>query len=205
MPAMNGMFAESDGKPTMTMPEHVNLGLAIDLAKPDGTRQLLVPSIKAADTLDFARFWTAYEDLVRRARAGKLTVDDFAGTTLSLTNPGTIGTEHSVPRLMQGQGAIVGVGAMEYPAEWQGASAETLARNAVSKMLTLTSTYDHRIIQGAQSGEFLRQIHRLLLGEDDFYDEVFAALRMPYEPVRWMQDLSASHEDDINKTARVQS
>ncbi len=204
MPEMNAAFGEKDGKPVVVHPAHVNLGLAIDLAKPDGTRQLLVPSIKAAETLDFVRFWTAYEDMVKKARAGKLTVEDFAGTTMTLTNPGTIGTVHSVPRLMQGQGAIIGVGALEYPAEWQGASNETLNRNAVSKILTLTSTYDHRIIQGAQSGDFLRIVHQLLLGKDDFYDEVFAALRIPYEPVRWVQDISASHDDDINKVARVQ-
>ena len=123
MPEMNRAFAEVDGKPAVVEPEHVNLGLAIDLAKPDGTRQLLVPDIKGAETLDFAQFWAAYEDLVRRARDNKLTADDFAGTTISLTNPGTIGTVHSVPRLMAGQGAIIGVGAMEYPAEFQGASA----------------------------------------------------------------------------------
>ncbi len=204
MPEMNNSYAEEEGKPTLVTPEHVNFGLAIDLAKPDGTRQLLVPCIKAADTMDFAQFWSAYEDLVRKARAGKLVVDDFAGTTVSLTNPGTIGTVHSVPRLMPGQGTIVGVGAMEYPAEWAGASQETLARNAISKTLTLTSTYDHRIIQGAQSGDFLRRIHQLLLGEGDFYDEIFAALRVPYEPVRWEQDISASHEDDVTKGARVQ-
>ena len=110
-----------------------------------------MPNIKGAQALDFAGFWAAYEDVVRRARTGSLTVDDFAGTTISLTNPGTLGTEHSVPRLMQGQGCIVGVGAMEFPAEWQGASEEALVRNAVSKTLTLTSTYDHRVIQGAQS------------------------------------------------------
>ena len=204
MPEMNASYAELDGKSVVAKPDHVNLGLAIDLAKPDGTRQLLVPSVKAAETMDFTGFWSAYEDLVRRARGGKLTLDDFAGTTISLTNPGTIGTVHSVPRLMQGQGAIVGVGSLEYPAEYQGASPETLARLAVSKTLTLTSTYDHRIIQGAQSGEFLRRVHQLLLGEDDFYDEIFAALRIPYEPIRWVADITASHEDDINKTARVQ-
>ncbi len=203
LPEMNSAFAEVDGKPSLVKPEHVNLGLAIDQVKPDGTRQLLVPSIKGTDTMDFAQFWSSYEDIVRRARAGKLVVDDFAGTTISLTNPGTIGTVHSVPRLMQGQGAIVGVGALEYPAEWQGASQETLSRNAISKTLTLTSTYDHRIIQGAQSGDFLRRIHQLLLGEDDFYDEIFASLRVPYEPVRWVQDISASHEDDVTKGARV--
>ena len=204
MPEMNASYAELDGKPVIAHPDRINLGLAIDLAKPDGTRQLLVPSVKAADLLDFTGFWSAYEDLIRRARAGKLSVDDFVGTTISLTNPGTIGTVHSVPRLMQGQGAILGVGALEYPAEYQGASPETLARLAVSKTLTLTSTYDHRIIQGAQSGEFLKRIHALLLGEEDFYDGVFAALRIPYEPIRWVSDITASHEDDVNKTARVQ-
>ncbi|HVQ88147.1 MAG TPA: multifunctional oxoglutarate decarboxylase/oxoglutarate dehydrogenase thiamine pyrophosphate-binding subunit/dihydrolipoyllysine-residue succinyltransferase subunit [Actinomycetes bacterium] len=204
MPELNASYAEVDGKPVVVKPEHVNLGLAIDLQKPDGTRQLVVPSVKAAEDMDFTQFWAAYEDVVRRARGGKLTADDFAGTTISLTNPGTIGTVHSVPRLMQGQGAIVGVGALEYPAEYQGASSETLARLAVSKILTLTSTYDHRIIQGAQSGDFLRRIHAMLLGEDDFYDGIFSAMRIPYEPIRWVQDITASHDDDVNKTARVQ-
>ncbi|MGV1010129.1 MAG: multifunctional oxoglutarate decarboxylase/oxoglutarate dehydrogenase thiamine pyrophosphate-binding subunit/dihydrolipoyllysine-residue succinyltransferase subunit, partial [Dermatophilaceae bacterium] len=204
MPEMNHAYGEQNGKPVVVSPAHVNLGLAIDLPKPDGSRQLLVPSIKAAETLDFVRFWTAYEDMVKKARGNKLTVDDFAGTTMTLTNPGTIGTVHSVPRLMAGQGAIIGVGAMDYPAEWQGASSETLNRNAVSKILTLTSTYDHRIIQGAQSGDFLRIVHQLLLGAEGFYDEIFASLRIPYEPVRWVQDISATHDDDINKVARVQ-
>ncbi len=204
MPEMNNAYAEQDGKPIVISPAHVNLGLAIDLAKPDGSRQLLVPSIKAAEALDFVRFWTAYEEMVKKARGNKLTVDDFAGTSMTLTNPGTIGTVHSVPRLMAGQGAIIGVGAMDYPAEWQGASSETLNRNAVSKILTLTSTYDHRIIQGAQSGDFLRIVHQLLLGAEGFYDEIFASLRIPYEPVRWVQDISATHDDDINKVARVQ-
>ncbi|MBK9476559.1 MAG: multifunctional oxoglutarate decarboxylase/oxoglutarate dehydrogenase thiamine pyrophosphate-binding subunit/dihydrolipoyllysine-residue succinyltransferase subunit [Tetrasphaera sp.] len=205
MPEMNNALGhDENGKPVLLRHAHVNLGLAIDLAKPDGSRQLVVPSIKAAETMDFAHFWTAYEEIVKKARVGNLTVEDFQGTTISLTNPGTIGTVHSVPRLMQGQGAIIGVGAMDYPAEWQGASNETLHRNAVSKILTLTSTYDHRIIQGAQSGDFLRILHALLLGENGFYDEIFASLRIPYEPVRWVQDISATHDDDINKVARVQ-
>ncbi|MFC4905953.1 multifunctional oxoglutarate decarboxylase/oxoglutarate dehydrogenase thiamine pyrophosphate-binding subunit/dihydrolipoyllysine-residue succinyltransferase subunit [Actinomadura gamaensis] len=203
MPEMNYAYAEVDGKPTLVKPEHVNFGLAIDLQKPDGTRQLVVPSVKAAETLDFRQFWAAYEEIVRKARGNKLTLDDFQGTTISLTNPGTIGTVHSVPRLMPGQGTIIGVGAMEYPAEFSGASEETLARMGISKVMTLTSTYDHRIIQGAQSGDFLRRIHQLLLGEDGFYDEIFAALRIPYEPVRWVKDISATHEDDVAKVARV--
>ncbi|WP_233358559.1 multifunctional oxoglutarate decarboxylase/oxoglutarate dehydrogenase thiamine pyrophosphate-binding subunit/dihydrolipoyllysine-residue succinyltransferase subunit [Thermomonospora amylolytica] len=203
MPEMNYSYAEADGKPVLVKPEHVNLGLAIDIKKEDGQRQLVVPSIKAAETLDFRQFWAAYEEIVRKARGGKLTLEDFQGTTISLTNPGTIGTVHSVPRLMPGQGTIIGVGAMEYPAEFAGASEETLARMGISKIMTLTSTYDHRIIQGAQSGDFLRRIHQLLLGENGFYDEIFEALRIPYEPVRWVQDISATHEDDVAKVARV--
>jgi 2-oxoglutarate dehydrogenase E1 component len=203
-PEMNNGFTEVDGKPAVVTHEHVNFGLAIDIQKPDGSRTLLVPSVKGAEAMDFAGFWSAYEDIVRRARSNKLTADDFAGTTITLTNPGTIGTVHSVPRLMAGQGTIIGVGAMEYPAEYQGAAPETLARLAVSKIMTLTSTYDHRIIQGAQSGDFLRRVHGLLLGEQNFYDEVFRSLRIPYEPIRWVRDISASHEDDVAKQARVQ-
>src|SRR4051794_14238677 len=202
-PNMNSSFAEVDGKPTLVQPEHVNFGLAIDLPKADGSRSLVVASIKAAEQMDFAAFWGAYEDIIRRARAGKLTMDDFTGTTISLTNPGTIGTNHSVPRLTTGQGTIVGVGAMDYPAEFQGMSPEALAEMAVSKIITLTSTYDHRVIQGAESGEFLRRMHELLLGEDGFYDDVFRSLRIPYEPVRWVADRQASHEGDLDKATRV--
>ncbi len=204
MPSMNASYAEVDGKPAVISHDTIGLGIAIDLEKPDGTRQLLVPSIKGAEAMDFASFRHAYEDLIHRARTGKLGVDDFAGTTASLTNPGTIGTVHSVPRLMPGQGVIVGVGAMEYPAEFQGAAVETIVRSGVSKILTLTSTYDHRIIQGAQSGEFLRRMHGLLLGENDFFVNVFRSLRIPYEPIRWAQDIALRHDDEISKTARVQ-
>lgn len=203
MPEMNNHYAEVDGKPTMVAPAHINLGLAVDQQKKDGTRQLVVPSIKGCETMDFAGFWTAYEEVIRRARDNKLTMDDYNGTTMSLTNVGGLGTSHSVPRLMPGQAVIVGVGAMEYPAEWQGASDEALNRNGVSKVMTITSTYDHRVIQGAQSGEFLRRVHQLLLGEDDFYDDIFRSLRIPYEPIRWAKDIVASHDDDIVKQARI--
>ena len=203
MPAMNNAYDVLDGKPTLIVPAHVNLGLAIDLPKEDGTRQLLVPSIKSCETLDFAQFWNAYEQVVKKARAGQLTVEDFAGTTITLTNPGTIGTSHSVPRLMQGQGAIIGVGSMEYPPEFQGSDPDRLSDMSVSKIMTLTSTYDHRVIQGAQSGEYLARLHALLLGEDGFYDDIFGALRVPYEPIRWAQDLSTAHEDQIPKQARI--
>jgi 2-oxoglutarate decarboxylase len=202
-PEMNNSYAVVDGKPTMVSPKSVNLGLAIDLQKDDGSRTLVVPSIKDCQDMDFRQFWQAYEDIVRKARNNKLTMEDYAGTTLTLTNPGGIGTVHSIPRLMQGQGTIIGVGAMEYPAQYSGASDETIASLGVSKTITVTSTYDHRVIQGAQSGEFLKRTHQLLLGEDGFYDEMFTSLRIPYEPVRWVRDVAHTSEGQIDKTARV--
>jgi 2-oxoglutarate decarboxylase len=199
-PEMNRHYTiDEEGKPAVVAPEHVNLGLAIDLKTGKG-RSLVVASIKGCEVMSFAQFWQAYEDIIRKAREGKLTAADLAATTISLTNPGTIGTNHSVPRLMSGQGAIIGVGAMEYPAAFQGASDGALAEMAISKIITLTSTYDHRIIQGAESGEFLRRIHELVLGQDNFYDNLFASLRIPYEPVRWVQDIP---EGAVDKTARV--
>ncbi|MGC4934620.1 multifunctional oxoglutarate decarboxylase/oxoglutarate dehydrogenase thiamine pyrophosphate-binding subunit/dihydrolipoyllysine-residue succinyltransferase subunit [Gordonia sp. DT30] len=198
-PNMNRHFAEVDGKPNVVTPAHTNLGLAIDLVGKDGSRTLVVAAIKKTDTMGFAEFYTAYQDIVRRARDGKLGAEDFAGVTVSLTNPGTIGTVHSVPRLMKGQGAIIGAGAMEYPAEFQGASDEQIAELGVGKLMTLTSTYDHRVIQGAESGDFLRRIHQLLL-DDAFYDEIFTAFHVPYEPIRWRRDIPAGL---VDKNARV--
>ncbi|MPY82810.1 MAG: multifunctional oxoglutarate decarboxylase/oxoglutarate dehydrogenase thiamine pyrophosphate-binding subunit/dihydrolipoyllysine-residue succinyltransferase subunit [Actinophytocola sp.] len=199
-PNMNRHYEVIDGKPHAVTPEHVNLGLAIDIKGKDGQRNLVVASIKGVEDMSFLQFWQAYEEIIKKARANKLTADDFAGTTISLTNPGGIGTNHSVPRLQQGQGAIIGVGAMEYPAQYQGTSGQALIKMGVSKIMTLTSTYDHRIIQGAESGEFLRRIHQLLLGEDRFYDDIFTSLRLPYEPVRWVEDIP---EGDVDKTARI--
>ena len=199
-PNMNRHFAEVDGKPNAITPAHTNLGSG---DRPAG--QGRQPSAggggasRAAETMRFGQFIAAYEDIVRRARDGKLTAEDFSGVTISLTNPGTIGTVHSVPRLMRGQGAIIGVGAMEYPAEFQGASEERIAELGIGKLITLTSTYDHRIIQGAESGDFLRTIHELLLS-DDFFDEIFRELGIPYEPVRWRTD---NPDSIVDKNARV--
>ena len=203
-PSQNVFYDEVDGKPSVVAPAHVNLGIAIDLPKPDGTRALLVPSIKRADTMGFGEYLAAYEDLVTRARNNKLGAGDFAGTTISLTNPGGIGTVHSVPRLMKGQGAIIGAGALEYPAEFQGSSEKTLAGLAIGKTITLTSTYDHRVIQGAGSGEFLKIVHEMLIGKRSFYEDIFAALRIPYEPIRWAPDISVDLASAVDKTARVQ-
>ncbi len=191
MPVMSATFAEdAEGKPRVVHHDHVNVGIAVDMEKSDGTRTLVVPVIKEADTLDFAAFRNAYEDLIRRAKTGKLQVTDFQGATITITNPGTIGTVQSVPRLMPGQGVIVGVGTIDYPAEWQGADERALSELAVSKVVTLTSTYDHRIIQGAESGMFLKAVHERLMGEHDFYHEVFRALGVPYEEVKWRRDVS---------------
>ena len=204
MPSMNVSYTTDDaGRPTAHTPAHVAFGLAIDIPSPSGERRLLVPSIKKSDLMDAAGFVAAYEDLVAKARKGKLEVDDFRGTTVTLTNPGMIGTLHSVPRLMPGQGLIVGVGSMSYPAAFAGSSEQTLARSGVGKVVTLTSTYDHRVIQGAASGEFLRLVEHKLLGLDGYWDRVFESLRIPHEPVRWARDTTYDPELETGKPARV--
>lgn len=198
-PDMNKSYREEGKKSFAVQPEHVNLGLAIDLPQKDGSRSLVVAAIKGCETLSFNEFVDAYEDIVNRARVGKLTIEDFQGVTIQLTNPGGIGTRHSIPRLTTGQGTIVGVGAMDYPAEFAGASEDRLAELGVGKLVTVTSTYDHRVIQGAESGEFLRDISQLLI-DDTFWDEIFTSLEIPFSPLRWAQDLPNT---GINKDTRV--
>ena len=200
VPAMNASFvADSDGKgtPGVIRHHHVGLGLAVDVEKSDGSRTLMVPCITDADSRDFRGFVGAYEELVRKIHINKISPDDFAGTTVTLTNPGTLGTVQSVPRLMPGQGVIVGVGALGVPSGFEATDPHTLAELGVGKTVTLTSTYDHRIIQGAESGLFLAHISECLMGKHDFYDEVFAALEIPYEPVRWEKDTNDT-EDTVD-------
>jgi multifunctional 2-oxoglutarate metabolism enzyme len=204
-PAAKSAIAKSaNGNPAVFRPAHVNLGIAVDLERPDGTRSLMVPVIKQADTLDFRHFWRTYEELVRKVRSGKVEVTDFAGGTITITNPGTLGTVQSVPRLMTGQGAIIGVGTIDYPAEWQGADARQLAELGVSKVVSLSSTYDHRVIQGAESGLFLQRVHRLLLGDDGFYEDVFRSMGVPYEAVKYRQDVNAPFERANNYVEKQQ-
>jgi len=197
VPNMNNAFvADAEGKPRLVRNEHVQMGLAVDVAKADGSRTLVVPVLRDADTLDFAGFLAAYEDIIRKVKTNKLTVADFQGATISLTNPGTIGTVQSVPRLMPGQGVIVGVGTIDYPAEFQGSDERTLGSLGISKVVTVTSTYDHRIVQGAESGMFLKRVHELLLGQHDFYADVFTSLGVPYEAVEWHVDQNpVNHEE----------
>ena len=169
-PVMTRVFERREGKPFALEGGPVNLGIAVDVERKDGSHSLMVPAIKGADGLDFSAFHSCYEDLITKTRENKLTADDFQGTNISLTNPGGIGTVASVPRLMSGQSAIVATGSIAYPAEWAHATPERLRQLGVSKVMTMTSTYDHRVIQGAESGAFLRSIERLLQGEDDFYE-----------------------------------
>ncbi len=187
-PALNHAFAENGGEAFRVVRKQVNIGLAVDVAGKDGSRSLKVPNIKNADEMSFAQFVAAYDDIVARARTNKLQVSDFEGTTISLTNPGTVGTLGSIPRLMPGQGAIIATGVIDYPAEFAAASEETRALLGLSKVLTITCTYDHRIIQGAESGSFLAELQKLLLGEDGFYEALFRDLTIPYMPMRWQTD-----------------
>ncbi len=208
VPAMNNGFIEGDdGKPHVMRRDNVGLGIAIDLPKDDGSRSLVVPVIKDANTLDFAGFVDVYDDLIRRARNGKLTLDDYSGITVSLTNPGGIGTVQSVPRLMPGQGAIIGLGSIAYPTAFAAADPAKLAEIGVSKVVTITSTYDHRIIQGAESGLFLQKVQQLLMGEDGFYEGVLGSLGVPYEAVRWRRDVNPvdNAEAAVDRQVKVTS
>lgn len=188
LPGINHAFAEKDGQPFRVVRPQVNLGVAVDVAGKDGARSLMVPNIKNSGALNFQEYVAAFDGLVARARQGKLTPADFQGTTISLTNPGTVGTMSSNPRLMLGQGAIIAAGAIDYPAEYQGTAEETRAILGISKVMTLSCTYDHRIIQGAESGAFLGKVQSLLDGADGFYEEIFNHLKMPHQPVKWETD-----------------
>jgi len=182
-PNLKSSYVEISGEPHRHLPEHVNFGLAVDVERKGG-RSLLVPNIKSADLLGFDEFVAAYDDVVERARTNRLDPSEFAGTTLTLTNPGTLGTTGSVPRLMAGQGLILATGAIGLPASLRSLDARTISSLGVSKAMTITSTYDHRVIQGAESGLFLQKIEQLLQGEDRFYEEIFASLRAGAAPVR---------------------
>jgi 2-oxoglutarate dehydrogenase E1 component len=208
-PNLNASFARIGGVPHKTERPHVNVGLAVDVTRKDGTRSLIVPNIKNAEAMNFAQFVAAYDDIIRKSRSHALDPSDFQGTSITLTNPGTVGTVASIPRLMPGQGAIIATGAINHPAENHGMSLEALSALGISKVMTMTCTYDHRVIQGAESGQFLARVHELLLGEGKFYDSLFADLEIPYEPVRWEADQhpafagASQTEVYIEKQARV--
>ncbi|MGM0589973.1 MAG: multifunctional oxoglutarate decarboxylase/oxoglutarate dehydrogenase thiamine pyrophosphate-binding subunit/dihydrolipoyllysine-residue succinyltransferase subunit [Bacteroidota bacterium] len=187
-PNLNNHFHRDDSTNYKAIPDQVNLGIAIDVQNKDGSRNLLVPNIKGVNKMDFREFLYAFAELIDKARSGNLAIEDFQNTTLSITNPGMIGTVSSVPRLMKGQGCIIATGAIEYPAEYQAMSQDVLNHLGISKVMTMTNTYDHRIVQGAESGAFLKRVHELLNGEGDFYDGIFRDLDIPYEPLPFGTD-----------------
>jgi 2-oxoglutarate dehydrogenase E1 component len=203
MPVMNNAFTIIDGKPHVIKRKDVNLGLAIDIERKDGSRSLIVPNIKAADKLNFKEFWIAFEDLIARSRKGLIDPNEFLGTTITVTNPGTIGTVVSVPRLMVGQGVIIATGAIQYNAEYQAMSPITISTLGISKVMNITSTYDHRIIQGAESGLFLKVVNDLLLGMEDFYDEIFETLSLASKPLRWQTDYQPGIFETSNNTEEI--
>ena len=208
-PQLNDSFEQLDQTAYRVKHPSVNLGVAVDVARKDGSRTLLVPNIKGADRLTFPQLLDAYDDVIKRARAGKLQVPDFQGTTISLTNPGTIGTTASNPRLMSGQGVIIATGAIEYPPEYQAMSPEALSRLGISKVMVVTSTYDHRIVQGAESGAFLALIDEMLRGQHGFYDEIFRDLAIQFRPYQWAIDINPAilgedrRRDEVRKQASV--
>ena len=208
-PSMNNGYGVVDGKPSRLETESVNLGIAVDVEKKDGSRSLLVPNLKGVNDGTFWQFFQAFNEAITKARTGKLTLDDFQGTTISLTNPGTLGTVASTPRLMSGQSAIIATGSIQYPAEYQGMTSAALSLLGISKIMTITSTYDHRVIQGAESGLFLKKIHEYLVGDHEFYDEIFESLEISFPPLRWAEDfnpslLGSDHQHDQTvKQAKV--
>jgi 2-oxoglutarate dehydrogenase E1 component len=188
VPAINQAYSERGEESFRITRGHVNLGIAVDVAGKDGSRSLKVPCIQRAEAMSFAEFVAAYDDLVARARGNKLTVADFEGVTISLTNPGTVGTVGSIPRLMPGQGAIIATGAIDYPPEYRGVPEDVRSSMGLSKTMTVTCTYDHRVIQGAESGTFLARVQALLEGEDSFYDQIFRDLAIPAQAWKWQPD-----------------
>ncbi len=204
IPAMNNAYTVINGSPHIIKKNNINLGLAVDLEKKDGSRSLIVPNIKGADSMNFRQFFDSYNDIINRSRSGKIEIPDFQGTTITLTNPGTIGTVASQPRLMVGQGAIIATGALDYPAEYQAVTKDIITMLGISKVMNITSTYDHRIIQGAESGMFLQKMHKLLIGEDSFYENIFSDLGMPVKPVMWKLDNNPENFDGIDNLEEIE-
>ena len=209
-PNLNNAYAENGGDAFRLVRNQINLGLAIDIAGRDGARSLVVPNVKNAGEHDFKGFLAAYDELVAKGRTGKLQLPDFQGTTISLTNPGTVGTLGSVPRLMPGQGCIIATGAIDFPAEYQGMTEELRSMMGLGKVMMMSCTYDHRVIQGAESGMFLARMQALLQGENRFYDEIFLDLKLPHQPVKWETDRSIARSSqqtlravDVPKEASI--
>lgn len=202
--AINNAYTIIDDKPHLIIRDEVNLGIAIDIEKKDGSRTLIVPNVKRANKIRFTEFVERFDELVSKSRKGQIDPGDFIGTTLTLTNPGTVGTVASNPRLMVGQGAIIATGAIQYPAAYHAMSPSTISLLGISKEMGITSTYDHRIIQGAESGLYLKTIHEFILGKESFYEEIFNDLKIPLKPAAWETDYQPSTFSEKNNTEEIE-
>ncbi|MCH2101650.1 MAG: multifunctional oxoglutarate decarboxylase/oxoglutarate dehydrogenase thiamine pyrophosphate-binding subunit/dihydrolipoyllysine-residue succinyltransferase subunit [Planctomycetes bacterium] len=197
MPSVQSFYDNRDAQGYRVTPRQINIGLAIDVPTKDGRRSLVVPNIKGAESMDFKEFFDAYQDLVQRGRSGRLTATDFAGTTFTLTNPGGFGTEASVPRLMEGQGLILATGSVGLPVQARQMNPAILADIAMGPVMTITSTYDHRTVQGAESGRLLARVEELLDGSGGFWEEIFRCLRVPWRPAVATVDARAKSEQEL--------
>jgi 2-oxoglutarate decarboxylase len=208
-PVLNSSYELVDGAACRRMKKAVNLGVAVDLERKDGSHTLLVPNIKDAGNLPFPEFVRAYDETIEKVRKGTVDPADFQGTTVTLTNPGTVGTYMSLPRLMTGQGAIIATGTIGYPAEYHAWSPAALSSLGLSQVMTISCTYDHRIIQGAEAGAFLGRVKELLTGQEGFYEQIFRDLRVPSFPIQWALDQSpatfgaAPQREDLEKQVGV--
>lgn len=204
MPNMNNSFAVLDDKPNLVKKPYINLGLAVDIERKDGTRSLIVPNIKKAGKMNFKQFCDAYDELINKAKTGKIEPQDFQNSTITLTNPGGIGTVSSTPRLMTGQGCIIAVGAIDYPAEFKAMHQTALASLGIGKVMNITSTYDHRVIQGAESGEFLKYFDELLLGYENYYESLFEDFEIPQRPVTWHTDTTSVQNGSLQENSEIE-
>lgn len=197
-PRLNDSYEEIDGKPFRIKKDTVNVGLAIDIESKQGFRMMVIPSLKNAQTLTFDKFVEEFDRLIEKARNNQLELNELLDATITLTNPGMIGTTFSSPRLFKGQGMIVSTGSINYPMEFSAMRPDLLSEFAVSKVVNITSTYDHRIIQGAENAEFLAYINDLFIGKHQFFEQIFYSLNIPFQPIKWAQDTD-EHEVYGNK------
>jgi 2-oxoglutarate decarboxylase len=208
-PGVNSFYGAIGDEPHRRFRETINLGIAVDSRRKDGTRTLLVPNIKNVEKMSFPEFVAAYNAILDRVRKGDVAPSDFQDTSISLTNPGTVGTFSSVPRLVRGQGAVIATGSIGYPSEYPAWSSQSLSSLGISKVMVISCTYDHRIIQGAESGEFLGTIKELLMGRELFYERIFRELQLPAIPIQWAHDHhpsllgSGGASNDLDKQAGV--
>ena len=153
-PYING---ELRGDQIVTRP-YVNLGFAVELADGKG---LIVPVLKNAETLNLLGIAKGVTDIAERAREKKLLPDEVQGGTFTITNPGGYGTFHGTPVISQPQAAILGTYAVvKRPWVVQDELGQDVI--AIRPIMNITLTYDHRLVDGALAGRFLRDLRKKL-------------------------------------------